>query len=304
MNELLKKLFEAELLTADSKKELEEAFASQMADLITETKASTEAAVRVELAEQWLSTREELVEAIDSKVQDLLAEEMKELQAEFAAFRDLEVEYAGKLQEAKDAMAEQFKGDMAELLGQMDTFLEAQIQAEFNELKADLKEAQKNVLGRQIFEAFATEYQAKFIDGSEVATKLAETEAKLAQVSAQLSEASVAKAKVERALKLESILAPLQGTSRQLMETILSSVDTKDLEKAYTKYVGRVLKENAADKETPVLSEGQEVKPVIPPTGAIKTGDVITESKKEETAGYALSAEEKRQLQRRAGIID
>ena len=302
MNELLKKLFEAEILTAETKTQLEEAFDSQMSDLVAATKQSTEDAVRLELAEQWLSTREALVEAIDHKVTDLLAEEVAELKADIQAFRDLEVEYATKLTEAKEAMTVQVKEDLAQLIKELDGFLETQIVAEFAELKADLVEAQKVRFGRELFETFAKAYQTKFVDESAVALKLAEAEQSLAAVTAKLNEATSNKLKMERSLKLESLLAPLAGNPRQLMETILASVETKELDKAYAKFIGRVLKEDVAKAGTDVITEGATV--AVKPATTVKTGDVLTENQNSNTAETVVSTEEKRKLQRMAGIVD
>jgi hypothetical protein len=302
MNELLKKLLEAEILTAEAKTQLEEAFDSQMADVVASTRASTEEAVRLELAEQWLETRDTLIEAIDQKVTDMLAEEVAELKSDIAAFRDLEVEYAEKLAEAKNVMGAQVKEDLSHLIKELDTFLEAQIVAEFNELKDDLMEAKKVQFGRTMFEAFANEYQTKFVDESEVAKKLAEVEQSLLAVTAKLNETTSTKLKMERTLKLESLLAPLSGNPRQLMETILSSVDTKDLDKAYSKFIGRVLKEDATKTDAP-LTEGTKEDKVVSPT-VVKTGDIITENVNSNTAETVVSVEEKRKLQRMAGIAD
>jgi hypothetical protein len=302
MNELLKKLLEAEILTAEAKTQLEEAFDSQMADVVASTRASTEEAVRLELAEQWLETRDTLIEAIDQKVTDMLAEEVAELKSDIAAFRDLEVEYAEKLAEAKNVMGAQVKEDLSHLIKELDTFLEAQIVAEFNELKDDLMEAKKVQFGRTMFEAFANEYQTKFVDESEVAKKLAEAEQSLLAVTAKLNETTSTKLKMERTLKLESLLAPLSGNPRQLMETILSSVDTKDLDKAYSKFIGRVLKEDATKTDAP-LTEGTKEDKVVSPT-VVKTGDIITENVNSNTAETVVSVEEKRKLQRMAGIAD
>lgn len=304
MDELLKKLFETEVLSEESKAQLQEAFASQMADMIAETKASTEEAVRLELAEQWVTTRETLIEAIDTKVTDLLEAEIKELHDDIAAYKDQEVVYAEKLVEAKQEMAAQVKADMGQLIEKLDSFLAQRIAEEFAELKTDIAEAKKNDFGRRVVEAFMGEYQAKFVDQNEVTTKLEEAEAKLAAVTAKLNEASASRAKLERTVKLENLLAPLAGTHRQLMETILSTVQTNDLDKAYAKFIGRVMKESATPtqaQEDKVLAEGKDA-PTDTPATVVKTGDTLSESQNLEATVSALSDAEKRKLQRMAGI--
>lgn len=305
MNELLKKLFETDLLSAETKTQLEEAFASQLTDVIAEAKATTEETVRLELAEQWLATRETLIEAIDAKVTDMVAEEFKELQGSIEEYKDLEVEFANKLTEAKVELGIQVKADMAQLIEKLDTFLEDRISEEFVELKTDIAEAKKNDFGRRVVEAFMDEYQAKFVDQNEVTTKLEEAQSQLQTVTSKLNEATATRAKLERTLKLENLLAPLSGPHRQLMETILSNYDTKELDKAYTKFIGRVLKEAAtpSEKEDKVLAEGadQAAGKTVP---VVKTGDTVMESQNEKTAETVLSEGEKRQLQRMAGIVN
>lgn len=304
MNELLKKLFETEVLSEATKTQLQEAIATQMAEMIAETKASTEDAVRLELAEQWVTTRETLIEAIDTKVTDLLEAEVAELRDDISAFKDQEVEYAEKLVEAKHAMAEQVQADMGQLIEKLDAFLELRIAEEFAELKTDINEAKKLDFGRRVFESFIGEYQSKFVDESEVHAQLEEAEAKLQTVTAKLNEASAARAKLERTVKLENLLLPLAGPHRHLMETILSTVQTKELDKAYTKFIGRVLKEGVAPataQEDKVLAESKVTSTANKAT-VVKTGDSLTESQNTNTTVSALSDEEKRKLQRMAGI--
>jgi predicted RNA-binding protein Jag len=304
MNELLKKLFETEVLSEETKTQLQEAIATQMADMVAETKASTEDAVRLELAEQWVTTRETLIEAIDTKVTDLLEAEIKELHDDIAAFKDQEVEYAEKLVEAKQAMAEQVQADMGQLIEKLDAFLELRIAEEFAELKTDIAEAKKMDFGRRVLEAFMGEYQAKFVDENAVHAQLEEAEAKLQAVTAKLNEASATRAKLERTIKLENLLSPLAGAHRQLMETILSTVQTKELDKAYTKFIGRVLKEGVAPtqaQEDKVLAEGKDT-PAESKATVVKTGDPLTESQNVNATVSALSDDEKRKLQRMAGI--
>lgn len=305
MKELLKKLLESDVLTAETKQQIEEAFNAQIATLIAETKAATEEQVRTDLAEQWLETRDTLIEALDLKVTDMVSEEFKQLEGDISAFRDLEVEYAEKLSEAKNGMVDSYKKDLSELVENLDSFLDLKITEEVAELKEDLQVAKQNQVGQQIFEMFADVYKTKFINESEIHQQLEAAKAELTAITAKLNEAVASRAKTERSLKLETVLANLGGGQRELMETILSGVRTEDLEKAYTKYISRVLKESQqpTEKEVPVLAEG--VKGDQP--GVVKTGDIpVTESasSKEEPITKALAEGEKTRLQRLAGILN
>lgn len=301
-NELFKTLFETEVLSEETKTQLQEAIEAQLATVVAETKASTEEAVRLELAEQWIDTRSTLIEAIDTKVTELLEAEIAELHSDIAAYKDQEVVYAEKLVEAREAMAVQAQADIAQLIEKLDTFLEMRIAEEFAELQADIQEAKKQDFGRRVVEAFMGEYQAKFVDGSEVQAKLDEAEAQLQLVTAKLNEAATTRAKLERGIKLENLLAPLTGAHRQLMETILSTVQTNELDKAYAKFIGRVVKEGATSAtEDKVLAETKAA-PTATTATVVKTGDSLTESENLNATVSALSDDEKRKLQRMAGI--
>lgn len=300
MNELLKKLLESQVLSDETKAELEEAMNSQIQDVIKEAKEAAAAEAKVEMAEKWLEARDALVEALDTKVTEHLTTELAELHESINAFRDLEVEYAEKLVEAKLELATTMKKDMGTLVEHLDAFLTTRIEAEFTELKTDLVEAKKLDFGRRMFESFMGEYEAKFVSEDETHTKLAEAQTQLAAVTAKLNEATATKAKMERTIKLEGLLEPLQGHSRSLMETLLASVETKDLEKSYNKFITSVLKESTATKGEAPLNEGvdKDAKTVTP---VVKTGDVVTESQNQ-GAQTLLTEDEKRKLQRLAGI--
>lgn len=306
MNELLKKLLDANFLTEETKQQIEEAVKSDLEALIAETKAATEAEVKTELAEQWLETRDQLIEAIDLKVTDMVTEEFKELEGDVLSFRDLEVEYAEKLSEAKAGMVESYKADLAGLVENLDSFLASKLEAELTELKEDLEVAKQNKIGQAMFEHFAELYKTKFITESDVSKELEAVKAELTAMTAKLNEATMNKARLERTVKMETVLSALSGGQRELMETILSGVRTEDLERSYEKYISRVLKESQAptEKEGKVLAEGNT--DVTDKTGVVKTGDIaITESTvpTEEPAKKQLAESEKVRLQRLAGII-
>jgi len=300
MNELLKKLLESQVLSEDSKAELEEAIASQMQDVIKEAKEAAAAETKLELAEQYLEARDALIEALDMKLTEMFEAEMDELKTDIAAFRDLEVEFAEKLVEAKLELAETAKADIGTLVEQLDTFLDLRFDAEFTELKTDIVEAKKLDFGRRVFESFITEYETKFVREDDIHARLAEAKSELATVSSKLNEATAARTKMERTIKLESVLAPLEGHARSLMETILAAVETSELERGYNKFIGRVLKESTATSGKDLVTESAD-KSAKAGTPVVLTGDVISESQNKD-APSLLTEDEKRKLQRLAGI--
>ncbi len=288
MDELLKKLIAAEILTEDTKIELEAEFKKQLDEAIKVAEDTATAKVTADLNEQWIQEREVLIEALDTKVSDALASELSELRDDINSFRDLEVEYADRLVEAKAEMADTLKNDIAQLIEKMDAFFEIRLTAELSELREDFKVVKQHEFGRNIFEAFVDEFKKHYAGDDSIESKLNETELQLGDALTALEEAERKAAKLERKIKLEKVLTPLSGRTREVMEAILKNVDTAMLEEAYQSYIGRVLKETTeekpSEKENKVLAEGQKHKTVI--TGGVaKTGNdderIIQESEQD-----------------------
>lgn len=259
MKELLQKLLEAEVLTEETKAELEGAFTSQLEEAIAAAKEETAADVRAELTEEWVNEKENLVEAIDTKVGEMCSTEFEELKEDIERFRDLEADFAEKLVEAKAAMSDELKGDLAELVEKINSFLEIRLAAEMEELHEDITEQRKNMFGRKIFEAYAEEFTMDYADEESAEATLRETEERLKEAQEALDESERKTAKMERSIKMEEVLSPLDGKQKEVMEAILRNVDTQSLEEGYKTFIGRVIRENEeadSEKEGEVLAEG------------------------------------------------
>lgn len=315
MDELLKRLLEAEVLTEETKHELKVAIESQLAEAISAARADAMATVTQELNEKWIQERDVLIEALDSKVTEQLAEELNELKSDIERFRDLEAEYAEKLVEAKSTMANDLKKDMGQLIEKIDAFFEIRLATELEELREDFQAVRKQEFGKKVFEAFVTEYKKHYADEDSVEGKLTEAERRLDDALTSLQEAEQKVAKLERDRKLKDVLSPLSGRSKEVMEAILKNVDTPLLEDAYKTYIGRVVKETSvtvtdttSEKESTVLAEGKETKA----SGAVKTGDDVQrileqqeearEEKSRSDAPASISSTEKARLRRLAGM--
>lgn len=309
MDELLKKLLEAEILSEETQKELSEAFNKKLEEAVEAGKKEAADAIRVELAEQWLGERDALVEAIDQKVNEFLEGEMAELHESIAAFRDLETEMAAKLVEEKHKMSESVTADMAELLETLNVFLEERIAVELTELKENIDEVRELEFGRNIFEAFTKEYRKFFVDADSVEAELHEAQESVKSIAEKYKQVADEKAELERTIKLEQVLKPLSGRQREIMETILKSLPTEQLDEGYKTFIGRVVKESKIDeskeepteKETKVLAEGKTDKSS---SGVVKTGDTEgrSEEKEEPTSSGTVSLKEN--YRRLAGLAD
>lgn len=254
MNEVLNKLLESELLTDESKKELEEAFTATLHDAIEEAvdvaRNEVIAQTKVELHEQYAQQKELLIDALESKVNEYLVAEIAQLKEDIKSFRDLEAEKAIELAKEKAALSEQLKADMVQLVEKLDRFLDVRIANEFEELRSDIQEAKKLDFGRRIIEAFSHEYRKYFVDATATEKELVEAKACLDDLNKKYKSVKKEKAGLTRKIKMESILAPLKGSQKDLMESILSSVATEKLEESYKLYIKRVLKETAPVSES------------------------------------------------------
>ncbi len=277
MNELLEKLLGSDLLTDEVRNELTEAFKAAVDTAVevqvTEAKAALDAekeALVVEYATQFAADREALVEAIDTKVEEMLQEQLTALADDIANFRDLEVDYSARLAEEKATLAETVENDLAQLIERLDTFLEIRLSEEMDELKESIEEVKKNNLGRKVFETFKDEFeQFSNVDSGleEMKTKLEESAATAAALQDQLNEANKKLEITARKETMENALSSLQGRPREIMEAILNSSATDKLQETYDKFINRILHEGAIKSsekedanpavEAPVLAEGE-----------------------------------------------
>jgi hypothetical protein len=287
MNELLKKLLEAQVLSEETRNALDAAFKVQLQEAVDLAKKEATEQIRVELTEQWITDRDALIEAIDDKVEDYLKQELTELQDDIAAFRNLEAEYAARLVETKGKMAGELQGDLAELIEKLDSFLEIRLSSEFEELREDIKDTKKLQFGKKVFESFVQEYRKSFVDGDATEAELRDVRESYQSEVEKRKQAEHKVADMQRKIKLEKVLKPLNGKQHEIMETILKNVPTNGLEEAYKTFIGRVLRESedttTSEKETRVLAESKseivnKFKKGIPPKGSsFRTGNVADE---------------------------
>lgn len=281
MNELLQKLLESEILTEDTKKELEGAIKIKLDEATKAAKEEVEKDVRAQLAEQWITERNMLVESIDAKVSDFLAAELVELKSDISRFRDLEVEYSQKLVTEKASMTRTIRKDMSELVDKLDSFLEIRLNNEIGQLKESIQEIRKNSFGRKIFEAYQAEFAKSYNDKDGTAASLREAETKLEATLKTLSESQKKLDNYERSTALREVLAPLSGRSKEIMAAILKNVATKDLSEGYRTFIGRVLKETTTEEVKPATKLTEDTKPVVKPAAPAKivTGDTTAATK-------------------------
>lgn len=274
MDSILKKLLESDLLSEETKAELNEQFKTAVDAYLTEERSKLEVEIRSTLTEEFVKAREELAETVDKKIDEYLTAEFDELKEDINSFRDLEVEYAEKLVEEKERLAQLLGEQLNQLVDKLDAFLEVRLDEEMSELKEDIEDVKKLEFGRKIFEAVETEFK-KFRkeDLSTVEADLAEALDKLGDAENRLAEIENTRLAEARNGKLEELLAPLSGNAREQMKIILSNVATEKLEEAYKVYIGRVLKEAIAPKEDVAKPIVEDKSVVAKPAAKLVTGN-------------------------------
>jgi len=309
MNELFKKLFEANILNEETKAELETALEKQLSEAVESAKADAIASVTAELHESWAQERDALIEALDAKVSDLFEDEKQEWSESVAEFRDVEAEYAVKLVEARADMQTQLETGIQELVESLDAFLTTRLSEELAEFETDVQEIKKQEFGKSVFEAFVEEFKKHYAGDDSIEAKLNEAQQRLEDTQIALEEAEKKAASFERSIKMEKVLSPLSGRAKEVMEAILARYETSQLEEGYETFIGRVIKETsnkegASEKETTVLAEGK--KEVT--SGVVKTGDnkeAIAEDKvivESEDVKTGLSTDFRQRLKALGGI--
>lgn len=150
------------------------------------------------------------------------------------------------------------------------------LRSEVTALKEDIEAARRSDFGRKLFEAFASEYQASYLNEKSETAKLlkvidmkdqAMQEAAKAVVSAEKilesKEAEIAKLKEsqERKEVISDLLAPLNKEQRSIMGELLEGVKTTKLNESFEKYLPAVLNGQAgqAPQKKQALVEAKEV---------------------------------------------
>lgn len=261
--DILQNLLENEILTSETKDELEKAIETQISEAVEaavlEAKEEVENSVRAELAEQFVTDKEALVEALDTKAQQFLESELAELKDDVDNFRDLEAEFALKVVNMKKELSEVAKKDFAQLVNILNEFLEERVTAEFEELKEDIDEVKKIRFGQKIYESIKAEFESEYFDKDEIDKKASEVTAELEKTKEQLKEATTKLNATEREFVLTETLSALEGRPREVMAAILQRTPTGKIKKVYEQFIGRVLNENVVaedtEKEAKVLAE-------------------------------------------------
>ena len=206
---------------------------------------------------------ENSVSKLESFVIKSLAEEIQEFEQDKQAVVETKVRLIAG---AKDKLAElqqNFIARSAELVKESVT---KKLESEMTQLKEDIHMARENMFGRQIFEAFASEFAVTHLNENKEIRKLqavvAAKEQALAEAKEQAEKAAmiveskdkeirVIKESTERREIMAGLLKPLNKEKATVMSELLESVQTAKLQSAYDKYLPAVLNNTAKPAAQP-----------------------------------------------------
>ena len=197
-----------------------------------------------------------------------LAKEIKEFHEDKKGVVETKVKLVA---EAKKQMAKMKEAFITKSAKVVQSAVNKKLAEELKGLKEDITTARTINFGKKIFEAFASEYQASYLNEKSETSKMMkvvdETTLKLKDAEKALEEkqavieSKVAESKrqadlMERKEKMAEMLKPLGKEKSEVMAQLLESVQTTKLEASFNKYLPHVMSDNAVTKEgAKVLSE-------------------------------------------------
>jgi len=195
-----------------------------------------------------------------------LGNEIKEFQQDKKDVIATKVRLMSEARAKLEALKAKFVKESSDKLSQA---VSTHLKSELNQLKEDIQIAKQNNFGRRIFEAYAAEFGATYLNESAEIRKLSQlVQDKNEQLKKAIDLAESAKVAVkkkeqeiriiresnERQAQLEELLTPLNQEKRQVMRELLESVQTTRLKTAFEKYLPAVL-ENRTTKSPKVINE-------------------------------------------------
>ena len=334
MLDIVKQLFENNVISEEIKSEIETAWQSR----VQENRDHVTATLREEFAQKYEHDKSAMVEAVEAMLTDRLQAELGELAEDRQGLIDARARYAEKMTQDSTAMESfvmnNLRKELAELhedrqrvahnVTQLESFIvdalakeiaefhadkkdlaetkvklvresKAKFEAikkdfvarsakiieetvskglrsEMHQLREDIEAARRNDFGRRIFESFASEYAASHLNEKSETAKLlkvvAVKEAELEEAARVVAdtqslvenrnrELRIIKESSQRKEVMSELLGPLTGDKREVMSSLLESVQTEKLRTAFDKYISSVM--NGATPAKKVLSEGKEI---------------------------------------------
>lgn len=216
----------------------------------------------VELRQDKVKMNESF-KVLENFVLKQLSEEIREFRQDKKALVEQKVKLVKEGKAEIEAAKKQFIARAAKITNEA---IDKALRGEISQFKEDIRVSRENNFGRKMFEAMVSEYMSSYLnEGSEVKklqavisakeVQLAEAqrlvkekEALTESVNAKLAAAND---RLVRTKEMSKLLAPLSKEKRIVMKDLLESVQTKDLQKQFDKYLPAVLNESAPKADAP-----------------------------------------------------
>jgi len=207
----------------------------------------------------------------ESFIVDALAKEIAEFHTDKKDLAETKVKLVRESKAKFEAIKKEFFATSSKIIEET---VSKGLRSEMTQLKEDIDAARKNDFGRRIFESFASEYAASYLnEKSETARLLkildkkeqqvAEAQEALQQTSqiveSKEREIRIAKDLMERKEVMSELLAPLSADKKEVMKELLESVQTAKLRTSFDKYLPAVMENGTQRPSKAVLTEGTEV---------------------------------------------
>ena len=353
MIDIVKQLFENNVISEEIKSEIESAWTKK----IQENRDQVTAELREEFAQKYEHDKGAMVEAVESMLADRLQAELSEFAEDRQGLIEAKAKYAKKMKDDSKAMESfvlnNLKKEISELhedrktvaanVAKLESFIvdalakeiaefhsdkkdlaetkvrlvresKAKFEAvkkdfitrsakiieetvskglksEMTQLREDIEAARKNDFGRRIFESFASEYSASYLNEKSETSKLLQVvqqkEQEVAEAARLVAEAQKLVESRENEIKqmkdihsrkeiMGELLAPLAGDKKSVMSELLESVQTEKLRSALDKYLPAVMDGGVPARKA--LTEAKEVtgnKQATQISGEDKTAEIF-----------------------------
>jgi hypothetical protein len=218
---------------------------------------------RNKVSENFQKLEQFIVHALASEIKEFAQDKRELAEAKVKLVREGKIRF--------EAVKQQFIKRSAALVKESVT---KQLTTEIKQLKEDIDSARTSNFGRRIFEAFAQEYSASYLNEKSETNKLLKViqkkdveimEAKeaIAQketlVESKEREIRVAKDLAERKAVMSELLAPLSADKKEIMKELLESVKTARLNESFEKYLPAVMEGEKKKVAKATLTESTAV---------------------------------------------
>jgi len=208
-------------------------------------------------------------EKMEEFVVNALAKEIKEFHEDKTGVVETKVKLVA---EAKAQMAKMKEAFITKSAKVVEVAVNKKLAEELSTLKDDITSAREVNFGKKVFEAFASEYQNSYLNEKSETSKLMkvvdETTLKLADAEKAVKEKDAviesknAESKrqadlMERKEKMAEMLKPLGKQKSEVMNQLLESVQTDNLQTSFDKYLPHVMSDKPIATQKKVISEAK-----------------------------------------------